>query len=279
MLSILDQTHPNWECIIVDDASSPEHKERLSQIVRSINCDRIRVLWLPENGGQLMAFFAGLNETRGEFVCLLDPDDRYAETFLADSVSAHLNHAIVCSMVCSDQYMLVNGQVTSAVRARHRLTRLGGPHRLVCLDGQKEELLYIPVHKRGWPWTSSSSFMFRRAALEYLRPAKVLTYKICADVYLAKGAHMMGGSLFLMKPLVYRSLHDTNSYSSGSLFSTFQKKRRSETREAGGEYLADALAALRHNKAPIKISTTRGWTLPKRLRASLAKRWARMMDG
>jgi glycosyltransferase involved in cell wall biosynthesis len=279
LLSILDQTHQNWECIVVDDASLSEHKERLSQLVQGLNCDRIRLLWLPENRGQLMAFFAGLSEARAEFVCLLDPDDRYAKTFLADSVSAHLNHTVVCPMVCSDQYMLVNGQVTSAVRARHRLTRLGGANRLVCVDGQKEELLYIPVHKRGWQWTSSSSFMFRRAALEYLRPAKALTYKICADAYLARGAHVMGGSLFLMKPLVYRTLHETNSFSGANLFSSFQKKRRGGESEAAGEYMSDALAALRHNKAPIKISGTRGWALPKRWRASLAKRWARMADG
>src|SRR5688572_4062712 len=107
LLSLLDQTHENWECVIVDDCSAPEERERLKQVVDAIGSPKIKVLWLPENVGQLSAFFAGFDETDGHFVCLLDPDDRYAETFLEEAVSAHLNKTIVCPIVCTDQYSLV----------------------------------------------------------------------------------------------------------------------------------------------------------------------------
>ena len=49
--------------------------------------------------------------------------------------------------------------------------------------------------------------MFRRAALNLMRPYRPLGYKIQADAYLAQGAHLLGGTLFLTKPLIYRGIH------------------------------------------------------------------------
>ena len=44
LLSILDQTHKNWECIIVDDASSPEHLSKLNEILARTASAKIRLI-------------------------------------------------------------------------------------------------------------------------------------------------------------------------------------------------------------------------------------------
>jgi hypothetical protein len=39
-----------------------------------------------------------------------------------------------------------------------------------------------------------------------------IAYKGCADGYLGQGAHMLGGTLFLPKGLVYRTVHSQTRY-------------------------------------------------------------------
>src|SRR5262245_48170221 len=53
---ILDQTHDNWECVIVDDASLPAHRHALERILEEIGSPKIRLILLTENGGQIPAF-------------------------------------------------------------------------------------------------------------------------------------------------------------------------------------------------------------------------------
>lgn len=281
LLSLLDQTHDNWECVIVDDVSAPEHRERLREIVSALGCSKVTIVWQGENGGQLLAFFAGLDATRGEFVCPLDPDDRYAETFLAEALAAHLNQTVVCPMVCTDQYTLVNGEVTTAVQARHRLKQLIGRARNapICIDSQEPHLLFLPAKLQGWHWTSTSSFMFRRAALQYLRPHKPPSSKIYADGYLARGLHLIGGSLFLMKPLVYRTLHESNSLISKNIFSSLQQKNRLGAPVSTDPRHDDLIEALRRNHAPLLATLTeKKKGVIARWHRSLAKRFPHVFD-
>jgi glycosyltransferase involved in cell wall biosynthesis len=270
LLSLLDQTHPNWECVVVDDASSPEHKRRLTEIVESIGSDKIRILWLSENVGQIPTFFAGLDATSGEFVCLLDPDDRYAETFLEEAVATHLNKVVVCPIVATDQYTLLDGQVTTAAM-KFKPMQLHPMEKGFRLAEDEGAILFFPAEQRGWHWTSSSALMFRRSALKYLRPHKIFSHKGNADAYLCNGVHLLGGTLFLTKPLIYRMLHDGNDYIVRDFYSSFQNKGRQGAGLWAEVCRLDAIEALRHNGAAIfdKPRPRRKW------RRSLRKRWDR----
>src|SRR5690625_232154 len=124
ILSVLDQTHENWEVVVVDDASSPEHRRRLRAILSEVDDTRIRLINLSENIGQILSFYVGLDNTEGDFVCLLDPDDRYAQTFIEESLSAHLNGSISCPITSTDQYLasrrgIVSGSNTIESSFRH----------------------------------------------------------------------------------------------------------------------------------------------------------------
>lgn len=71
--SIRRQTHPDWEYVIVDDASedeSPQIVERFMQIE-----PRIRLIRRAERGGPYAAANEGLSHARGRFVARLDADD------------------------------------------------------------------------------------------------------------------------------------------------------------------------------------------------------------
>jgi len=276
LLSVLDQTHPNWECVVIDDASDADHLRRLQAILQRIDSPRIRLFVQEDNTGQIPAFYHGLDVSYGEFVCLLDPDDRYDQTFMADMLDAHLNETVYCPIACADQIVLRNDEQITGIYSPLPLRFLKKDRRsgyVPLPDMPSDRMFYIPPHKRGWHWTSTSAMMFRRAACQLMRPHRKLAYKRAADSYLAKGAHMLGGTLRLTRPLVYRSVHPDNSYMSDAVFATVQGKRKPGGTAVGHLCRLDVIEAIKANGGEHHlIKTSRRWGLA-RLKRSLAKRW------
>jgi glycosyltransferase involved in cell wall biosynthesis len=71
--SVLAQSWPNLEVIIVDDASPAEHDSVLAE-AEALD-DRVRVLRSPANAGTYAARNAGLAAAHGEFITFQDSDD------------------------------------------------------------------------------------------------------------------------------------------------------------------------------------------------------------
>lgn len=248
LLSVLDQTHENWECVVVDDASERPHWLALEMIIRDIGSDKIRLVKLPENVGQIPAAFAGLDATSGEFVCILDPDDRYAETFIEEAVAGHLNGAVYCPVLSTDQYLITkNGMITGIYTGQNlrRLTKIGNA--TIIPDDVSSRLLYYQRGVSGWQFASTSSLMFRRAALQFMRPTRQLSYQRSADSYLAQGAFALGGGLFLTKPLVYRMLHTGNSWLSSHVFAIGQDHGRPEAPRTAARCRLDVIEIIKAN--------------------------------
>jgi glycosyltransferase involved in cell wall biosynthesis len=69
--SVLNQTHTNWELIIVDDGSSDSSYE----VISSFDDCRIRVFRFEKNHGQAIATNKGLSLSTGDYIQFLDADD------------------------------------------------------------------------------------------------------------------------------------------------------------------------------------------------------------
>jgi len=79
--SVLSQSYPALEVLVVDDGSTdsgPERVERLSYT-------KVRLI-RKENGGVSSARNMGIQEARGEYVAFLDADDIYLDGFLEEIV-------------------------------------------------------------------------------------------------------------------------------------------------------------------------------------------------
>ena len=77
--SVLNQSCPDWELILVDDGSTDGSLD----ICRSMaNRDRRIKVVAKENGGVHSARIAGLNESSGEYVIFIDSDDWINKDFI-----------------------------------------------------------------------------------------------------------------------------------------------------------------------------------------------------
>lgn len=83
--SLIVQTYPYWECIVVDDGSA----DSTSRIVESIaNIDsRVKLFKHITNKGRSAARQNALNNCTGDYVAMLDSDDFYMHNKLEKQVS------------------------------------------------------------------------------------------------------------------------------------------------------------------------------------------------
>lgn len=77
--SVLDQTYGDFELVIVDDGSSDETWRRIQRV----DDPRIRAYRLAQNQGGAAALNYGVQESRGEFVAVINSDDMWHRDKLA----------------------------------------------------------------------------------------------------------------------------------------------------------------------------------------------------
>lgn len=224
--SVADQDHANFECVIIDDCSAENHRRQLEGIVRKLDDDRFTLIAAPRNYGQTQAVFEALAHCSTEFIALLDPDDIYAPSFLSSMLSAHLNRIQIAALATCDMGLYRVG----GSRLSHVFSRFSRDSQARAEAEKHADMLerhgyseYYPPWTSGWLWCATSSLMFRRDALELIRPRKPLAYHQ-VDAYCAQGAHMFGGTLFVNRVLSYRGLHGSNLMHTPRLFSAYQQR-------------------------------------------------------
>jgi glycosyltransferase involved in cell wall biosynthesis len=247
--SVIDQDHGDFECIIVDDCSSDVHRRKLEDIVRKLGDSRVALISTAKNSGQTEAVFAALRHCTSDFIALLDPDDRYDRAFLRSMLSAHLNRVQIAAVASCDMGLYRLGG-TLLSRVFSRFARDSEKNKQA--QEHAENLAkygysaYFPPWHAGWLWCSTSSLMFRRDALEIIRPNKALGYHQ-VDAYCAQGAHMFGGTLFVNRMLSYRGLHGSNLMHTPRLFSAYQQRHELGTHNIAPTAKRDAVQAFLAN--------------------------------
>ena len=94
--SLMKQTFRNFELIIVDDSSTDDTPELLSQAANTD--ERIKVHTLPENVGLTKALNIGLSLAKGRYVARIDHDDGCHPSWLQkqfDFMESNPDHMII----------------------------------------------------------------------------------------------------------------------------------------------------------------------------------------
>jgi glycosyltransferase involved in cell wall biosynthesis len=103
--SVIAQTYPHWELIVVDDGST----DSTADIVSSFNNPGIRYIY-QENRGLGEARNTGIRLAQSEIVTFLDADDLWNSKFLEKMVGLLNHHPQAAAVYCGFQYINSQGQ-------------------------------------------------------------------------------------------------------------------------------------------------------------------------
>ena len=128
--SVIRQTYPQWEVVVVDDGSTDATREVTREMAREDS--RIRLVEHAQRLGAQAARNTGIREARGEWIAFLDSDDE----FLPHSLESRLRRAIeegrdvvhsACRVRRPDGTVHAYHVPRLSGRVYHRLLRHEGP--------------------------------------------------------------------------------------------------------------------------------------------------------
>jgi glycosyltransferase involved in cell wall biosynthesis len=227
--SVARQTLRDFECVIVDDASTDDSAAVVRQLLDELADPRFSLIRLNKNIGQTGATRRGLAATQATFVCFLDSDDLWNDDFLERHLAAHLNETYAVGFTACNA-RLIDGQgalIAGCVywfgkdRARvdrdqafapvdpARVPKLDAANGIARWETQTPYRLYTRrvVH---WVWVSTSSMMFRRSLIDLVFPDDDEAFRLHMDFYIVVMAQMVAGSLLIDEALYSYRLHGRN---------------------------------------------------------------------
>ncbi len=226
--SVARQTLRDFECVIVDDASTDDSAAVVQQTLEELADPRFTHLRLDKNVGQTGATRRGLAATKATFVCFLDSDDLWNEDFLERHLAAHLNETYAVGFTACNarlidgQGALIAGCVYWFGKDRARVDRDQAfapidPARVPKVDSAhgatwQSQTPYRLYTKRvvHWVWVSTSSMMFRRSLIDLVFPDDDEAFRLHMDFYIVVMAQMVAGSLLIDEALYSYRLHGRN---------------------------------------------------------------------
>jgi len=198
--SVRNQDYKNIECIIVDDKSTDDSVSLVQGYLHRHDLkDSFRLMVHEENAGQLEAFATGYRNARGSFIVFVDADDILLEDFISAHLDVHLGRPPV-AFTCSMAY---------GISADHELR---GFVRIGNFAGSLVKVPSQAVYTLQWPWSCTSSMMFRKSVLEYVFSGHSFSYRYCADLYLCHFANLLGGSMLIPGAYTAYRMHETNQF-------------------------------------------------------------------
>lgn len=185
--SVLRQTYPNWELIVVDDGSTDDSVE----VIKSYQ-DRLTAIF-QQNAGQGEALNAGINQSQGEIICFLDADDYFHEDKLAKVVTAFLNHP---------EWVQISHCWTSVDREG---APIGSGSTKLNQGDVRDLLLQWGRYAMG----ITSALAYRRTALQKVLPIPTKRTE-AADTFLTVTIPFHGEVGCLNEPLMFYRIHGKN---------------------------------------------------------------------
>lgn len=221
--SILNQSYKNFEIIIVNDGSDKKNSEILNNSV--FKDEKIEIINLEKNSGQLLAFLKGLEIATGEFICMIDADDILLEHHLKTLLYVHLNHK---TALVSSNFGEIdsNNQIVLFEKNEKKTVKF---NELESFFTQEKEfkINYNKLPFGLWGWRPATSGMFRKSSLEILKyfPEKKY-WKTGADKVVFSLLHLVGGSINISAITYLYRHHDKNN--SATTLTSGNKKYLSE---------------------------------------------------
>jgi glycosyltransferase involved in cell wall biosynthesis len=228
--SVAAQTYEDWECIIVDDASTDNSMTVIEKCLGEMSDGRFSVLRMDKNSGQLAAMKAAVSRISSGFVAFLDADDVWLPGFLEQHVRAHLNRTFSAGVTASDTYFIdefgrpLAGTAPNITKERGESTTRGVSRAsgeplvyergVISVATPSEPTLTHISHKVfGWHAVATSAMVFRSTLLPLVLPKDNEAFRICADYPMYLLSHLISGTIVIDANLSLYRVHGKNGYS------------------------------------------------------------------
>jgi glycosyltransferase involved in cell wall biosynthesis len=196
--SVLAQTYQNIEIIIVDDGSTDNSSEVISQLTKQYP-DKINPIF-QVNQGQGVAFNTGFAAATGEIIAFLDADDVWRHNKLERVLTEFRRTEIVGVMHSLESIDALGNKIDSDVAKKLWLS---------------EDLGQVVLNTgNGWSFPPTSGLTYRRSALEKVFPLDGVKWRLCADGCLIYCTAFLGKIKTLNDHLAYYRIHGANNHTS-----------------------------------------------------------------
>lgn len=226
--SVLGQTYPHVECLIVDNASTDDSREVIAAL--EAEHDSIKVLLRASNDGQTPASLDGFAASSGQYVIFLDADDALLPRCIETHIFVHLSSRVHIGFtsgdmlqVMDDEVVVSTGEATNSFIRKHRPNRrLVRPYRHPTelawpsseLGDMAGKFYYVRPLSNKWVWSATSGLCYRRDALALFSDNEALEHlRTGTDLYFAHGISGLCGSVLIDEPLFVYRFHGGNIYS------------------------------------------------------------------
>jgi glycosyltransferase involved in cell wall biosynthesis len=204
--SVLAQTIPFDEVIIVDDASTDNSSVVLSQL--SARFSTLKIFRQKDNAGQLAAFETGIMQSSGDLVFFLDADDVYSSNYLGIALDVYGKTPQCDFLFCRYERFCDNSTPTTLFREA-----ASGPNPQVTDLGLT---VVRTLERKAFVGAPTSCLSLRLGLAKRLFPIPLLDdWRTRADDCLVFGASLAGARKFrLESKLVGYRIHGSNAFAS-----------------------------------------------------------------
>jgi glycosyltransferase involved in cell wall biosynthesis len=177
--SVLAQTYRNFDCVVVDDASSDDSAKTISNWIAGRQDSRFRLVRNESSRGQMASFAAGLAQCDGAFVAFLDAGDRWLPDFLKNHVGLLRGGRPAAAASCSDfvqadhRGRMLSGTLVGLAPGSQTMTQgLLSPAQndLFRPIGETPEPSFIQPYQPVASLSAISGMLFRRSVLDAVMP-------------------------------------------------------------------------------------------------------------
>ncbi len=191
--SVIEQTYPRIEIIVVDDGSTDDSRE----ILMSYG-DQIHTIF-KSNGGQGSCFNTGFAASSGAIICFLDADELFCPSKVSELFGIFQCHKYIGS--CFHEISGFGDSGGSFPLGK--MTRSGELD--FRSDARKGRMPFIP--------TATSALSFRRSLLDQFLPVpEAQPIPIAEDNYLKWADLALAPTYFLADALAQQRIHGANWY-------------------------------------------------------------------
>jgi glycosyltransferase involved in cell wall biosynthesis len=272
--SVVAQTYPRVECIVVDNASTDETGAVLDAL-GSRHSDLL-VVRRASNAGQTPAALDGLAMSSGAYVIFLDADDVLLPTCAEAHVFTHLSLRRHVGFTSGDMLQLADGQIVVAtgedfnkyirsgkgrrpdlVRAYRAVQGAGATGswpNAATLARLASAIHVVPPLHTSWVWSPTSGSCYRRDALMMFADNPALAnLRTGTDMYFSHAIGALSGSALIDEPVFAYRTHGGNIYTQRAQLDrtlNYRPGNPGDSNTAARLYIIDHLVAQAGRFAP-----------------------------